>query len=85
MITAKNSEMGEYDQDKADDNDNSKPKFGEIKDHLNIVIKYIEDNNDKNIPAYYEHLRYLRELIIKEIYVNGRQSKIRCIYNDYKL
>lgn len=33
-----------------------KPKLGEIKDHLNIVVKYVEDNHDENIHAYYEYL-----------------------------
>lgn len=66
MTTAGNSETDECDQDEADNNINPKQKLGEIKDHLNIVIKYVEDNNDENISAYYEHLRHLRELIIKD-------------------
>lgn len=55
------SETDEYDLDKADII-NSKPKLSEIKNHLNIFIKYVKD---KNISAYYEYLRHLCELIIK--------------------
>ncbi|XP_025207667.1 tigger transposable element-derived protein 7-like [Melanaphis sacchari] len=73
LTATESSETDEYDHNEADDNVNPKPpKLGEIKDHLNIVIKYVEDNNDENIFAYYEHLRHLRELIIKEITVKGR-------------
>jgi len=68
------------DQDGADDNVNTKQKLGEIKDHLNIVIKYVENNNDENISTYYEHLRHLRELIIKEITVKGRKPKISSFF-----
>jgi len=75
VTAAESSEIDEYDQDEADDNVNPKSKLGEIKDHLNIVIKYVEDNNNENISAYYEHLRHLRELIIKEINVKERQPK----------
>ncbi|XP_060870177.1 tigger transposable element-derived protein 7-like [Metopolophium dirhodum] len=80
VTATENPESDEYDQEEADDNVNPKPKLGEIKDHLNIVIKYVEDNNDENISAYHEHLRHLRELIIKEITVKGRQPKISSFF-----
>ncbi|KAE9526719.1 hypothetical protein AGLY_013367 [Aphis glycines] len=60
MTTAESSETDECDQDEAENNIKPKQKLGEIKDHLNIVIKYVEDNDDENISAYYEHLRHLR-------------------------
>ncbi|XP_060846462.1 tigger transposable element-derived protein 7-like [Rhopalosiphum padi] len=82
VTAAESSETDEYDQDEADDNVNPKPKLGEIKDHLNIVIKYVEDNNNENISAYYEHLRHLRELIIKEINVKERQPKISSFFKS---
>lgn len=37
--------------------------------HLNVIIKYVEDNNNENICAYYEYLKYLREMIIKKLNV----------------
>lgn len=52
VTTAESSETDEYDQDDADDNVNPKPKLGVIKDHLNIVIKYVEDNNDHTYHTY---------------------------------
>lgn len=37
---------------------NPKLKLNEIKFQLNIVIKYVDSNNDENIiSTYYEHLR----------------------------
>lgn len=36
-----------------------KPKLSKIEDDLNCVIKYVEDNDDENIPARYEHLTSL--------------------------
>jgi len=80
MTTAESSETDDCDQDEVDNNIIPKQKLGEIKDHLNIVIKYVEDNNNENISAYYEHLRHLRELIIKEIDVKGRKSKISSLF-----
>lgn len=47
VTAAESSETDEYEQDEADDNVNPKPKLGEMKDHLNIVIKYVEDNNNE--------------------------------------
>lgn len=44
--------------------------------YLNVTVKYVEDNNDKNIRAYYERLRGLSELNIKTILIKGRQQKI---------
>lgn len=29
--------------------------------HLNLMIKYPENNNDENICAYYKNLRHLRK------------------------
>lgn len=65
MIAAESSEPGEYDQDEAGDIINHRPKISVIKDHLNTVIKYIEDINDENTSAYYEHLRHLHEILKK--------------------
>lgn len=45
-----------------------------------IVIKYVEDTNNKNTCLYREHLRHLRELIIKEIRVKRRQQKISSFF-----
>ncbi|XP_022173408.1 uncharacterized protein LOC111035893 [Myzus persicae] len=74
VTAAESSETDEYDQDEADDNVYPKPKLGEIKDHLNIVIKYVEDKYNENVSAHYENLRHLRE--VKEINVKERQPKI---------
>lgn len=35
--------------DEADNIINPMPKLSEIKYHLNVVIRYAEDNNDENI------------------------------------
>jgi len=80
VIAAENSETDEYEQDEVDDSIKSKPKLGEIKDHLNIVLKYVEDNDDENISAYYEHLRHLHELLIREINAKRRQQKISSFF-----
>ncbi|XP_050527960.1 tigger transposable element-derived protein 7-like [Daktulosphaira vitifoliae] len=80
VIAAENSETDEYEQDEVDDSIKSKPKLGEIKDHLNIVLKYVEDNDDEKISAYYEHLRHLRELLIREINAKGKQQKISSFF-----
>jgi hypothetical protein len=55
-MPAENSEM-----DKADDNVNPKPKLGDIKDHLNIVINYIENMIMET---------YLRIMRILDIYLS---------------
>lgn len=80
VIAAENSETDEYEQDELDDSIKSKPKLGEIKDHLNVVLKFVEDNDDENISAYYEHLRHLRELLIREINAKGKQPKISSFF-----
>lgn len=80
VIAAENSETDEYEQDEVDDSIKSKPKLVEIKDHLNIVLKYVEDNDDENISAYYEHLKHLHELLIQEINAKGRQQKISSFF-----
>lgn len=69
-------------QDEVDDSIKSKLKLGEIKDHLNIVLKYVEDNDDENISAYYEYLRQLHELLIQEINAKGRQQKISSFFKQ---
>lgn len=73
IIVAENSEMDEYEKDEVDDSIKSKPKIGKIKNHLNIALKYVEDNDDENISTYYEHLRHLLELFLIEINAKGKQ------------
>ncbi|KAK9752384.1 hypothetical protein QE152_g4270 [Popillia japonica] len=75
VITRESYETNEYDQDEA--GDTIKPKLNEIKDHLNIVINYVEDNGVENISTYYEHLG---ELIIKKINSKVRQQKISSFF-----
>jgi hypothetical protein len=47
-----------------------------VKDHLNFVIQYVEQSAKKNVFAYYEHLRHLRQLLSEEISSKQTQQKI---------
>lgn len=62
--------------DEAEDIINPILKLSEMKDHLNIVIKYVADIYDENISTYYKHLRHLHELINKAINAKEKQQKI---------
>lgn len=55
----------------------AQPKLTDIKTYLDIVIQYVDDNNDKiHIFAYNEHLKELREIINEEMKIKLRQRKI---------
>jgi hypothetical protein len=52
----------------------------EVKDHLNFVIQYVEQSANKNVFAYYEHLRHLRQLVTEEISSKQTQQKINYFF-----
>jgi hypothetical protein len=48
----------------------------EVKDHLHFVVQYVEQSANENVFAYYENLRYLRQLLSEEISSKQTQQKI---------
>jgi hypothetical protein len=53
-----------------------KMKPREKRDHLNCVMNFIQESDSEDISAYYDHLRHLRDLIIKEMCAKPSQKKI---------
>lgn len=51
VIATESSETNDHIRDERNDNVNPRQEIGKIKYNLNIVIKYVEDKNDENIPA----------------------------------
>jgi hypothetical protein len=47
----------------------------EVKDHLNFVIKYVEQSTNENVFAYYEHLGH-SQLLTEEISSKQTNQKI---------
>ena len=52
-----------------------KMKLSEVKQHLNCVIDFVQQSENEEISAYYNQMRHLRALIVKEM-SNKPQRKI---------
>ncbi|KAK4328333.1 hypothetical protein Pmani_001254 [Petrolisthes manimaculis] len=53
-----------------------KPKLSRVRESLDVLINYVDLCDSSNIQGYYEHLRTLRELVIREQYQRVKQSKL---------
>ena len=71
------------DSESDDDVPVSKIKLSEVKQHLNYVIDFVEQSDNKEISAYYNHMRHLHELIVKQM-CEKPQVKINSFFKSIK-
>ena len=48
-------------------------QMSQVRDYIDTLIQYVDGTNDLDIQGFYEHLRTIRELIIRQQYQRGRQ------------
>ncbi|KAK4329010.1 hypothetical protein Pmani_000611 [Petrolisthes manimaculis] len=53
-----------------------KPKMSLVRESIDILLNYVDLCDNYNIQGYYEHLRTLRELVIREQHKRGKQTKL---------
>jgi len=53
-----------------------KPKMSSVRESLDVLINYVDVCDNSTIQCYYEHLRTLRELVIREQYQRRKQLKL---------
>ena len=47
-------------------------KMSQVRDCNDALIQYVDGTNDRGIQGFYEHLRTLRELIVRQRYNGGK-------------
>lgn len=67
IVDSVNDDRDYESEDEDPDMELPKMKLSEVKEHLNSVINFIQRSDNKQISAYYCHMRHLRELVVKEM------------------
>ncbi|KAK4308671.1 hypothetical protein Pmani_019642 [Petrolisthes manimaculis] len=57
-----------------------KPKMSLVRESIDILLNYVDLCDNYNIQGYYEHLRTLRELVIREQHKRGKQTKLDAFF-----
>lgn len=53
-----------------------RPKMSDVREALDTLITFVDLDSNPEVQAYYEHLRTLREVIIRQQYQRGKQLKL---------
>ncbi|KAJ9590542.1 hypothetical protein L9F63_016444 [Diploptera punctata] len=61
----------------------SKVKLSEVEQHLSCVIDFVDKSNNIQISTYYNHMKRLCDLIVKEI-CDTPQKKIGSFFKPNK-
>jgi hypothetical protein len=54
----------------------------EVRKHFNCVISFVQEGENEDISAYYDHLRRLRDLIAKVMCTKPLQKKTETFFKS---
>jgi hypothetical protein len=69
-------EESDNELDKLHDSAIRKKRFSPARDGIVAVINYVDSSTNKKFQEYYEHLRTVREILIKEQQQRSVQTKL---------
>ena len=75
-------QAGESSSSDSEDEVVVRPIMSQVRDCIDTLIQNGDETNDRDIQGFYEHLRTLRELIIRQRYQRGKQLKLDSFFKS---